>query len=72
MLYEEGCCLSFGHVGSNLLLQTLSETVVEEEELSVRKQAVEQNINAVALQQDLSSNTCDLKTDAILDVNCCT
>lgn len=44
---------SLGCVRCDLLLQTLSEAMVEEEELPVRKQAVEQGIHTVALQQHL-------------------
>ena len=44
---------SLGHVSRDFLLQTLGEAVVEEEELSVRKQAAEQSIDTVAPQQDL-------------------
>lgn len=44
---------SLRHVGSHFLLQTVGEAVVEEEELPVRKQAAEQCIYTVALQQDL-------------------
>lgn len=49
---------SFGHGRRHLLLQTLSEAVVEEEELAVRKQAAEQNVDPAALQQDLEENGC--------------
>lgn len=44
---------SLGHVSCDFLFQTLAEAVVEEEELAVRKQAAEQRVHAVALQQDL-------------------
>lgn len=44
---------SLGRVRCDLLLQTLSKAMVEEEELPVRKQAVEQSIDTVALQQHL-------------------
>lgn len=47
------CSGSLGHVRCHLLLQTLGEAVVEEEELAVREQAAEQSIDAVAPQQDL-------------------
>lgn len=40
---------SFHHVGRHFLLQTLGEAVVQEEELSLRKQAAEQKVDAVAL-----------------------
>lgn len=44
---------SLGCVRRDLLLQTLSEAVVEEEELAVRKQPLQQSVHAVALQQHL-------------------
>lgn len=47
------CSGSLGHVSCHLLLQTLGEAVVEEEELAVREQAAEQGVDTVAPQQDL-------------------
>lgn len=53
-----GGCGSLGHVRCHLLFQTLAEAVVEEEELAVRKQAAEQSVDTVALQQDLQGKRC--------------
>lgn len=48
----------FGHVGCDFFLQTLSKAVVEEEELTMRKQAAKQDINTTAFQQDLEEKCC--------------
>lgn len=62
---------SLRHVGSHFLLQTVGEAVVEEEELPVRKQAAEQRIYTVALQQDLEER-CRYTVLATAGVNICT
>lgn len=41
---------SLGHISCHLLLQALGEAVVEEKELTVRKEAAEEYINTVAFQ----------------------
>lgn len=51
------CSGSLGHVRCHLLLQTLGEAVVEEEELAVREQAAEQSVDSVAPQQDLEGKS---------------
>lgn len=58
MAYTECRSGSLGHVSRYILLQTLGEAVVEEEELPVRKQAAEQSVDTVTPQQDLEGERC--------------